>query len=160
MLLAPLVDVILVYRQIGRHLRVRLRDMAPAIRRHRPDVIVSINPRDSWGGSSWNHADHRAVGRALLDATRDAGNRWLFADAGPAWDGVRFVAFSGSPEPTHAVDIDASIERGIESLRCHELYLAALDDPPDPDELLRAAARGTAERFTSEYAAAFEIVTP
>ncbi len=32
------------------------------IRRHRPDVVLSINFRDSWGGPSWNHADHRAVG--------------------------------------------------------------------------------------------------
>ena len=40
-------------------------DLAAAIRRHRPDVVLSINFRDSWGGPSWNHADHRAVGRAL-----------------------------------------------------------------------------------------------
>ena len=32
------------------------------IRTHRPDVVLSINHRDSWGGPSWNHADHRAVG--------------------------------------------------------------------------------------------------
>jgi LmbE family N-acetylglucosaminyl deacetylase len=136
------------------------RDLATAIRLHRPDVIVSVNHRDSWGGPSWNHADHRAVGRGLLDATRDAANGWLFGDCGPAWNGVRFVAFSGSPEPTHAVDVDSTIDRGVESLRCHELYLSALDGQSDPDEFLRGAARSTAERYHSEYAAAFEIITP
>ena len=60
-------------------------DLTAAIRRHRPDVVLSINHRDSWGGPSWNHSDHRAVGRALLDAVRDAGNPWVFTDRG---DGV------------------------------------------------------------------------
>ena len=50
------------------------------IRRRRPEVVVSINYRDSWGPSSWNHADHRAVGRSLLDVVRDAANPWVFSD--------------------------------------------------------------------------------
>ncbi|HSP02852.1 MAG TPA: PIG-L family deacetylase, partial [Acidimicrobiales bacterium] len=62
-------------------------DLAAAIRRHRPDVVLSINHHESWGGPSWNHADHRAVGRALLDAVRDAANPWVFPDRGEAWDG-------------------------------------------------------------------------
>ena len=28
---------------------------------YRPDVVLSINHHDSWGGPSWNHSDHRAV---------------------------------------------------------------------------------------------------
>ncbi len=95
------------------HLR---RDLARAIRRHRPEMVLSINHRDSWGGPSWNHADHRAVGVALLDAIRDAANRWVFTeliDEGhDPWTGVAFAAFSGSPHPTHAVDITGYIERG------------------------------------------------
>ena len=129
-----------------------------AIRRHRPDIVISINFRDSWGGPSWNHADHRAVGRALLDAARDAANPWLFTDAGDPWGGVRFVAFSGSPSPTHAVDVTGTIERGVASLACHELYLEALDQPTDPDTFLRGAARQAGERFGCEYAAAFELI--
>ncbi len=136
------------------------RDLAAAIRRHRPDVVISINHRESWGGPSWNHADHRAVGRSLLDATRDAGNRWLFPDAGEPWNGVRFVAFSGSPQSTHAVDVTDFIELGIASLACHELYLDALDEPTDPGTFLREGARSFGERFGCEYATAFEIISP
>lgn len=134
------------------------RDLAAAIRRHRPDVIISINHRDSWGGPSWNHADHRAVGRAVLDAMRDAGNRWLFHDAGDPWDGVRFVAFNASPAATHAVDVTDHIDAGVASLQCHRLYLDALDDAPDPDTMLRGAASSVGEQFGCEYAVAFEIV--
>ncbi|MEJ7800628.1 MAG: PIG-L deacetylase family protein [Ilumatobacter sp.] len=133
------------------------RDLAGAIRRHRPDIIVSINHRDSWGGPSWNHPDHRAVGRSLLDAMRDAANPWVFGEAGEPWNGTRFVAFNASPNNTHAVDVGDHIEAGIASLRCHELYLSALDGHEDPDPFLRGAARAVGEQCGCEYAVAFEI---
>ena len=135
------------------------RDIAAGIRRHRPDVVLSINYRDSWGGPSWNHADHRQVGVALLDAIRDAANPWLFTDAGPAWTGVRFAAFNASPLASHGVDVSNYLDRGIESLRCHELYLANLGDgSTDPDEFLRVAATDTGSRLGVKYAIAFEVV--
>lgn len=135
------------------------RDLAAAIRRHQPEVILSINHRDGWGGPSWNHADHRAVGRALLDAVRDAANPWLFPDAGPAWGGVRIAAFNSSPHAAHAVDVTGYLDRGIESLRCHELYLANLGGAQqDPGESLRRSAESTGARFGVQHAVAFELV--
>jgi LmbE family N-acetylglucosaminyl deacetylase len=134
-------------------------DLAGAIRRHRPDVVVSINFRDSWGGTSWNHADHRAVGRALLDAVRDAANPWVFPDRGAAWDGVRFVAFSGSPQSTHAVDVTATFDVGVRSLSAHQTYLQHLGgDMASPAEFLRDAAADTGTRLGVELAAGFEII--
>ena len=132
------------------------RDIAAAIRRHRPDVVLTINHRESWGGPSWNHADHRAVGRAVLDASRDAGNRWLFPDAGEPHQ-VGFVAIGSSPESTHYVDVGDTIDAGVASLRCHATYLAAIGGQ-DPDAFLRDAARGTGRRVGVEYATTFEIV--
>ena len=46
------------------------RDLARAIRVHRPEVVLSINFRDSWGPGSWNHVDHRVVGGAVLAVDR------------------------------------------------------------------------------------------
>lgn len=130
-----------------------------SIRRHRPEVLLSINHRDSWGGPSWNHVDHRAVGRALLDAARDAANPWIFRDAGDAWDGVRFTAFSGSPEPTHGVDVTDSFAVGLRSLAAHRLYLEHLQgDMADPDGFLRPAAETAGEALGVPLAASFEIV--
>ncbi len=134
-------------------------DLAAAIRKHRPEVVVSINFRESWGGPSWNHADHRAVGRALLDAVRDAANPWVFRDRGDPWPGVRFVAFSGSPQPTHAVDTTATFDDGVRSLACHRTYLANLEgDMATPDAFLRQAAEAAGRQFGVELAATFEIV--
>ena len=135
------------------------RDLAAAIRRHRPEVILSINHRDTWGGQSWNHADHRAVGRSLLDAVRDAANPWVFPDAGPPWGGVRFAAFNASPSSTAAVDVTGHLDRGIESLRCHELYLANLDDDPESvAAFLRESIERTGTRLGVTHAVAFELV--
>ena len=129
------------------------------IRRHQPEVVLSINFRDSWGGPSWNHPDHRAVGRALLDAVRDAGNPWVFADAGPAWDGVRFVAFSGSPQATHAVDVTDSFDAGVRSLECHEVYLNNLGgEMASADTFLRGGAEAAGADFGVPLAATFEII--
>jgi LmbE family N-acetylglucosaminyl deacetylase len=134
-------------------------DLAAAIRRHRPEVVLSINYRDTWGGVSWNHADHRAVGRSLLDAVRDAGNPWIFGDRGEPWDGVRFVAFSGSPDATHAVDVTDTFDVGVESLAAHAVYLEHLGgDMASPDAFLRGAASAAGERFGTALAATFELL--
>lgn len=135
------------------------RALAGCIRRHRPEVIVSINYHDGWGGPSWNHADHRALGIALLDAVRDADNPWVFRDLElEPWGGVRFVAFNASPDPTHAVDVGDHIETGVASLLCHELYLEHLDDG-DPG-FIRTHARAAGPRLGVEYATTFELKSP
>jgi LmbE family N-acetylglucosaminyl deacetylase len=134
-------------------------DLAAALRRHRPEIVLSINFRDSWGGPSWNHPDHRAVGRALLDAVRDAGNPWVFPDRGEPWDGVRFVAFNGSPQPTHAVDVTDTFDAGVRSLECHRVYLEHLGgDMASAGDFLREAAEATGPRLGVPLATAFEVV--
>src|SRR5207244_7757936 len=52
--------------------------------------------------------------------------------------GVRYVAVAGSPEPIHAVDVSAVMDRAVESLAAHDAYLTALGDHPmaQPREFL------------------------
>lgn len=134
-------------------------DLAQAIRHHQPEVLLSINFRESWGGPSWNHVDHRAVGVALLDGARDAGNPWVFTDRGEAWNGVRFIGFSGSPQPSHAVDVTDHLDAGTESLRCHELYLANLGgDMADPGSFLRSSAESAGPSIGVDLATTFEVI--
>lgn len=138
------------------------RDLARVIRRHRPDLVVLANPdvRPMWGGI--DQADHRAVGLAAVDASRDAGNRWVFRDlideGLEPWK-VRYTAVSMSPQASHAVDVTDTIDRGVASLRAHERYLAGLgDSAPDPDEMLRGFARMTGERFGGRLAVSYELL--
>jgi LmbE family N-acetylglucosaminyl deacetylase len=139
------------------------RDLAMTIRRHRPDVLVSINRHIDWGpGTSVNHADHRAVGIAVIDAARDAANRWVFPGAGgPPWDGVRFALFGSSPHAAHGVDVTDTLEAGIESLRAHGTYLEHLPEGTlgtDPDGMLRGAAEAAGPRLGVALATTFELV--
>ena len=100
------------------------RDIAHAIRRHRPELVITGNHRETWPGGNLNTPDHRAVGQAAIDAVADAGNRWLFPEPGLApWRGVRWVAVLGSPNAGHAVDIGATFDRAVASLRAHATYL-------------------------------------
>ena len=136
------------------------RDLAAAIRRHQPEVIIASNYRQRWGDTGpWNHVDHRELGRALPDAVRDASNRWLFPDAGPPWSGVEWIAYASSTAPTHATDVTAHLDAGVRSLRCHETYIEALGDPDfDPDGFLRGAAEATGPLLGVDLAVSFELV--
>jgi LmbE family N-acetylglucosaminyl deacetylase len=137
------------------------RDLAAAIRRHRPEVILASNFRRHWSpeGGPWNHVDHRELGLALPDAVRDAANRWLFPEAGEPWSGVRFIAFNFSPESTHATDVTDHLEAGVASLLCHRTYIEALGDPDfDPDGFLRGAAAASGPRLGVDLAITWELV--
>ncbi|RZB13939.1 PIG-L family deacetylase [Streptomyces sp. F001] len=140
------------------------RDIAAAIRRHRPELLITLNHRDTWGGVAWNTPDHVAVGRATLDAAGDAGNRWIFPELVEQglepWNGVRWVAVAGSSSPTHAVDATPGLERGVRSLLEHRAYIKALTDE-DPETYVRGFLTGFAEetgkRFGGRPAVAFEL---
>jgi LmbE family N-acetylglucosaminyl deacetylase len=141
------------------------RDIARAIRRHRPEVLLTINHHGSFDGGGVNMADHRAVGEALIDAARDAGNRWVFTellDEGlEPWGEARRIFVAASPHGRHAVDVTGFVDAGIASLREHRAYLdglAAGTVGTDPDEFLRSMARATGSRFGGRPAVGFELI--
>lgn len=136
------------------------RDIAAAIRRHKPDLVITGNYADSWPGGGWNTPDHRNTGRAVMDAVGDAGNRWIFPDLGlEKWEGVKYIAVAGSPNATHAVDISSTLDAGVASLQAHKAYLEALGDHPMADArgFLEWIADMTAPQFGDKRAAAFEL---
>ena len=136
-------------------------DLAAAVRRHRPEVLVSINYRDFWGpGSPINHGRPPRRRPRPARRRRDAGEPLaLHRRAGEPWSGTRLVAFNGSPAPTHVVDVTGFLDRGIASLREHRLYLDGLGDgDTDPDAFLRGTAEQTGAQAGVEHAVAFEVV--
>jgi LmbE family N-acetylglucosaminyl deacetylase len=138
------------------------RSLSAAIRRHRPDIIITGNFRETFGPDQLNQADHIAVGRAVVDAARDAGNRWVFRDlldeGLQPWNGVRSVLAFGSPLATHAVDVTDTLARGVESLKAHAAYLAGLGADLDPEEFLESIARMTGTQFGTRFAVSFECL--
>jgi LmbE family N-acetylglucosaminyl deacetylase len=138
------------------------RAIAEEVRRHRPDVVVTNNFHETWGGTNLNQADHIATGRATLDAVRDAANRWVFPEQVTGglepWSGVRQVWAAGSPASTYAVDITDSFDKGVESLRAHRAYIEGLGwEHFDPAEFLEGLGRQTGQRLGVAMAVGFEV---
>jgi len=136
--------------------------LAAEVRRHRPEIVITSNFHDTWGGRTLNQADHIAVGRAVLDAVRDAGNRWVFheqvEDGLEPWGGVRQVWAFGSPGAAHGVDTTDTFDTGVESLLAHAAYIEGLGwEDWDPRESLEGMARATGQRTGTAFAAAFEV---
>lgn len=141
------------------------RDVARAIRRHRPEVLLTLNHHEHFAFGGLNMADHRVVGQVLVDAARDAGNRWVFRellDEGlEPWGGARRVFVCGSPLAAHAVDVTGFLDAGIASLAEHRAYLDGLPAGTvgtDPETFLTGMATQTGERFGGRPAVSFEVI--
>ncbi len=132
------------------------RDIAEAIRRHKPDTVLLFNHRESWGPGARNSADHRALGTAALDAIADAGNRWIFP--GTEKHSVKRAFVAGSTESTHAIDVSSGVEAAIASLSEHRAYLEGLGDHPMADpEFLRGFLEHTGAAVGVPAALAVEV---
>lgn len=133
------------------------RDLAGAIRRLRPEIVIGMNFDLTWGeGGTVNHADHRVVGLAALDACRDAANEWVFSELGAPWDGVSAIYITGTEATTHFVDVTGYIDMGIASLREHRAYIEALGTDFDPDTFLRNIAGYGGMAAGCEFAVLFQ----
>lgn len=136
------------------------RDLARAIRRHRPEVVVSLNFREHWaGGQGFNMADHRVLGLAVADAIRDAANRWVFRDlAEEPWQGVRFALFANSPQAAHYVDVGERLDAAIASLQAHKVYLDNLPGDFDPAAFLTGLTEEGGRAAGVDRAVTFELL--
>jgi LmbE family N-acetylglucosaminyl deacetylase len=139
------------------------RDLSREIRRYRPDVLLIVTHELTYGLSAGqrilNQADHRAVGTAVLDAARDAANRWIFPELAEEgldpWPGVSHIYVMGANHPTHAVDVTETLEAGIESLRAHDTYLRGLGRDFDPAQFLKAITTEPGQAIGVPHAIAF-----
>lgn len=139
------------------------RDLAAAIRRHRPELVVLGHFGPTWASGMVNSADHRAVGRAGLDAVSDAGNEWIFpeiADLTP-WT-ARWAAVAVPSGATHAVDVTATVGVAEASLAEHRRYLEVLNPEQPVVEQARAVVTmttGPLPGFSAARAVGFELFT-
>jgi LmbE family N-acetylglucosaminyl deacetylase len=138
------------------------RDITRAFRKYKPDIVISGNHRLLFPSGKLNMADHRWAGLGVLDAARDAGNRWIFPElleeGYEPWNGIRSVLTGGSGSPTHGVDVTDSLPRGIASLKEHKRYIEGLSFDFDPEEFLTWGAAAAGERLGVDYGVTFEVI--
>ena len=100
------------------------RDITRAIRRYRPDRIVTTSPLRRWERMAGpSHPDHLAVGEATTCAIYpDARNPFAFPellrDGLEPWV-VREVWYTGGPNPDHVVDITTTYPAKLAALKRH-----------------------------------------
>ncbi len=140
------------------------RDISRAIRRYRPDVVLTLSHHLQFPSGHLNMADHRHVGLAVFDAARDAANRWIFPEllneGLDPWQGVRFVAVFGPNRPTHGIDVTGFWEQGMRSLRQHAAYLEHLgqESADNTFEFLTNHAVEAGRAFGCRHAVFTELV--
>lgn len=139
------------------------RDIARAVRRHRPDVVITSNYEERWAPGMLNQADHIALGRAVVDGVRDAANRWVFRelldeDLAP-W-ATKQVLVAASRHAEHGVDTTDYFAKGLQSLEAHTEYLRGLGQHAmaDPREFLESFARQMGTRMGTTFALTFEVI--
>jgi LmbE family N-acetylglucosaminyl deacetylase len=135
------------------------RDLAAAIRRHRPDTLLLINHREGWGTpGSLNSADHRALGGAALDAMSDAANRWIFPGVGGEPHRASRALVAGSPLARHVIDVGGFEDLAVASLAEHRAYLEGLGDHPMADpEFIRWILEDNGTRIGRDAGVAVEV---
>jgi LmbE family N-acetylglucosaminyl deacetylase len=140
-------------------------DLVRAIRRVRPQVVVTWSPEWNWQRFRSCHPDHLSTGAAVLAAIYpDSGNpfalAWLRDNEGlEAWT-VQEAWLLNSPqrEVNHYVDITETFDRKVTAVRAHA---SQVKDPGTLAKRLReriadnTAAAGLAEGRLAE---AFQVV--
>ena len=117
--------------------------IASVIRAKQPQLLLTFNHHQTWPGGSPNSTDHIAAGQAVVTAMQD-------------YD-IRYWAIWGSPNLSHAVDVAATFEAGVESLQQHERYLTGLTPVPDPRQMLLKDAEYIGRKAGLRLAVGFEL---
>ena len=140
------------------------REIAAAVRRHQPDLVIGSNWETLFGPGMVNQADHRAVGLATLDAVADAGNRWLHRDlldeGLEPWNGVTVYASPVPPAPrtSSTCPVHTSRRRCTPSRRTTPTTTPSRMSSRKPRALLQMILGRGGEAAGIEHALALEVV--
>ena len=133
------------------------RDIAREIRRHKPDVLICMNPVRQLDGNHWlDHPDHFAAGEAAMAAVfPTARDRLTFPELleeGLEPHKVREVWVMWGAESDHYVDVTDYIDLAIQALKQHQTQVAG----DDVDSDIKGWKGRTGEMAGFQYAEAFK----
>jgi LmbE family N-acetylglucosaminyl deacetylase len=108
------------------------RDIVRQIRRYRPDLVLCQNPQRRLDHNPFiGHPDHLATGEATLaavyPAARDRLNFPELIDEGLEPWKVRQVLLTGVEEPNLWLDVEETIETGVDALLAHASQIGDRD---------------------------------
>jgi Uncharacterized proteins, LmbE homologs len=140
------------------------RDITRAIRRFRPDRILTNSPLRRWDRLAGpSHPDHLAVGEATTCAVYpDARNPFAFPellnDEGLQPWVVREVWYSGGPNPDHVVDVTDTFDIKLAALQRHVTQTRHIEDLAGVLRTRMAAVARDAGLPEGRLAEAFTII--
>ena len=133
------------------------RDIAREIRRHRPDVLICMNPVRRLTGDGWiGHPDHYASGEAAMSAVfptaRDRlTNPELLAE-GLEPHKVRELWVTDHTEPDLYVDVSLHMDTAVKAIQQHKSQVGG----EDVEMYMREGRRRGGERVGLPYAEVFK----
>ncbi len=129
------------------------RQLADIVRRHKPHIVLAIDP--------WRHyqlhPDHRAAGQAALDAVWSAREWYIFpeqlVEGVEPWR-VKQVYLFWTDNPDYWEDISCCMEQRLAALMQHVSQIGT--EPEKLAERIRQRAREAGEKPGYEFAEAFK----
>jgi LmbE family N-acetylglucosaminyl deacetylase len=140
------------------------KDLTRLLRELKPDRVMCQDPTTVfWLDSYINHPDHRAAGEAAVYATFPSSEtRPIFPellDEGYEPHKVKELWMTLSANPTHCVDITRTLEKKIDSLRCHVSQIGQGEDAENGAlKYVRERNAGAGQTAGVEYAEFFRVM--
>lgn len=139
------------------------KDIAREIRRHKPDVLITMSPmRNLDGGWGIGHPDHIAAGEAALQAVfptaRDHMTFPDLLDAGFEPHKVAEVWIMGHSQPDLYIDVSEHMDTSVAALMQHKSQMNGRDEAWAHDAM-RQWRRERAIGKGMQYAEAFKRIT-
>lgn len=133
------------------------RDVTRQIRRWRPDLVITQNPRRTYNLYA-SHRDHRITAGVVLDCIYPlARDHMAFPELMPEYEPhkVRQVYLMQWENPQLVVDISSTMDLKLKALACHESQISGFRDV-EKRIRDRAAALGKSHGYA--YAEAFDRI--
>lgn len=133
-------------------------DLVREIRRHKPDIVFTVDPFRTRG---YMHRDHRMTGQVTLDAvfpySRDHLSFPEHKDLGLESHKVGKVYLWGGDDPNMHIDITETIDLKVNALNYHSSQVGP-ERGRDVENFLRERARESGKVSGASYAEAFRVI--
>ena len=135
------------------------REVVRAIRRERPDILVTCDPQNLFAAYGLNHPDHRAAGQAVLDAVFPAANNKAYFPELLA-EGLephmpREVWCSLTSQPNTVLDVTGTWDVKLAALLHHK---SQIGDAEKFKERMKSRRTETSTNENPRYEEKFRVV--